>query len=142
MPYFLDIERDVQQAFSRSRPDVVRICLEIATYLRTRKQDARLHLTLSLLRNETKPQTDVDLMVALQYLTGGNERLLEMNFEYAAETGEFFPLTRDLMAQGLDAVALYLDLDSVTHEKLESDIMVYFTPSDRAQEAIRELEFA
>lgn len=142
MPYFDDIHIAVHKAFGQARPEVARICDEIADYLSAGPAASKFHLTLSLLRRETRPLTDSDLLMAIQYLTGGDNQLLETQFEYAADTGEFFPLTRAQVAQGADAVAAYLGVSFTSAEDFESQVMIYFVPSRFAQDAMREMETA
>ena len=137
MRYFSDVNHHAEATFGRSRPEVVRICQEITRYVEGRDPERHLHLTLSHLRNQTKPLADVDLLLAIQYLTGAEAGLLETNFEYLAEGGEYVPLTRTQVSKGPDAVSEYLGVTFSSAQEFESRVLLYFSLSERTREALR-----
>lgn len=122
-------------------PEVARICREISHFLARKRPEQRLHLTLSGLRNQTRPKVDEDLLVAIQYLTGAEADLLEANFEYVEE-GEYFPLSKAQMRGGLETISADLGVTFASAQDFESRVLIYFTPSERAREAMRRQEHA
>lgn len=137
MAYFLDIANDINAAFGISNPEVARICLEITDYILETDPDRRLHLTLSLLQRRTHPRTDTELLVAIQYLTGARANLLEAQFEYVTEDGEYLPLTKSQVARGPQAVAIELGLPSCPAADFEERVLIFFDPTEQAKEAVR-----
>lgn len=138
MADFLNITQHIRRTFAESRPEVARVCEEIATYVIAAGGHKKLHLTLSLLRKQTHPESDTDLMIAVQYLAGAEAALLEPNFEYLDESGEVFPLQTAHIAQGPEIAAAALGVTFSRPEEFEARVMMYFSPTARIRQALRD----
>jgi hypothetical protein len=89
----LDAYAVIQRTFSMREPEVARVCIAIADYLRGQKSLDGLHLTLSFFQKLTSVSSPVHLLSALQYLTGAQLPLLNIGFEFIDESGDYHPLS-------------------------------------------------
>lgn len=122
------------------RPEVARICEEIAHFVIDGASKRKLHLTLSLLRRHTHPSTDTDLLMAVQYLTGAEADLLEPNYAYLDESGEQLPIANDQIARGAAAAAASLGVSFTSEEEFEAKVLMYFSPTAHVVEVARRAE--
>jgi len=122
------------------RPEVARICKEIADYVLDGASTRDLHLTLSLLRRQTHPNSDTDLLIAVQYLTGADAELLEPNYAYVDDSGEQFPIATEEIAKGAEAAAAALGVEFTNEEEFDSRVLVYFSPTAHVVETVRRRE--
>lgn len=124
----------------QERPEVARICEEIAAFVFSSAQQRKLYLTLSLLRQRTHPVSDKDLLFAIQYLTGAEADLLEPSFSYLDEAGEQLPIDRRVFSQGAEAAAASLGVEFTSEEQFESRVLLSFVPTAHAVEVARSSE--
>lgn len=122
------------------RPEVARICMEIADYVLQGARKRDLHLTLSLLRRQTHPHSDTDLLIAVQYLTGADAELLEPNYAYVDNSGEQLPIATEQIAKGAAAAAEALGVEFTNEEEFDSRVLVYFSPTAHVVETVRRRE--
>lgn len=123
------IKRDVEILFGQSEPEVVRVCLAIIEYIDKQTNPERLHLTYSLLQERTKPVDDESLMLALQYLAGARAKVLEMNFEFVDEDGDYHALTRKDVADAKARRSLPHPVTGQLLSDFEDHVLVYFKPT-------------
>jgi hypothetical protein len=136
LPNFSETVRRLFQ----ERPEVARICEEIATYVFSGAGKRKLNLTLSLLRLRTRPRTDKDLLLAIQYLTGAEAELLEPAFAYLDQSGEQLPIDSRIFSEGPSHAAAYLGVEYASDEEFESRVLLSFVPTAQATEVARRLE--
>lgn len=126
----------IQRTFSAREPEVARVCVAIADYLRGQKSLDGLHLTLSLLQKLTLVTSPVHLVSALQYLTGAQLPLLNIGFEFVDESGEYHPLSLQDIAQArLTKKLLRPDTGDLISD-FEANVFVYYAPSENARELL------
>lgn len=124
----------------KGNPEVARICEEITTYVVGLAGKRSLSLTLSLLRIQTHPDNDRDLLLAIQYLTGAEADILEPSFAYLDENREQLPLDKRIFSQGAEVAAAHLGVEFTDEEDFESRVLLFFVPTARAVEFARNSE--
>lgn len=131
-----DLKQKISDTLGNYKPEVTRICLDLIGYLTSQPASKKLHLTYSLLKAQLKPSSDTELLLAIQYLSGDAVGVLEMKFEFADESGEFFPVDDVTVAEARNTNVFYHPLTGEPVPNFQSAILVYFTPGS----ALRELE--
>lgn len=132
-----EIENEIDRIWRDTQPEVARICTHIAQYVVRQRADAHLHLTYSLLKTESSAIQDSDLMTAVQYLTGAGADLLEIQFEFADDNGDFFPLSKSDVAIANREGAFFHPETGDLVEDFASAVLVYFVPTDKARQLQR-----
>jgi hypothetical protein len=136
LPYFA---QHVRRLFD-TRPEVARICEEIANYIVEGAGRRKLHLTLSFLRRQTRPNSDADLLIAVQYLTGAEADLLELSYAYVDDGGEQLPIAKEQIAKGAAAAAADLGVEFVDEHQFDSRVVLYFVPTVHVLERVQREE--
>ena len=126
----------ILRTFGLREPEVARVCIAIADYLRMQKSFDDLHLTLSLLQQLTLASSPVHLVSALQYLTGAQFPLLSVGFEFIDENGEYYPLSLQDVAQARQTKKLLRPDTGDQISDFESSVLVYYAPSEDAKELL------
>lgn len=127
-----DIMREIDKTFGKSEPEIAHVCTKIVAYLSKQPVNRRLHLTYSILKKEAAPKTDTHLVAAIQYLTGATADLLEMEFEFLDESGEYHPLPKAVVALAEREKALEHPVTGELIQDYKSHVLVYFIPTQRA----------
>lgn len=133
-----DIMREIGSTFGISQPEVARICSAIVDYLSQQPTNRRLHLTYTLLKREAVPESDSELIAAIQYLTGAKADLLEMKYEFMDEEGDYHPLAKSVVASAQKQNSLQHPVTGEMVQDYQSSLLVYFTPTDRVRSCLQE----
>lgn len=127
---------DIARTFG-SQPEVARICTSIVTFVAENAPKTPLHLTYSLLKKETSPHSDGDLIAAVQYLIGARAAVLKMAYEFLDEHGEFHKIDESTVASAVRGEGFFHPDTGEIVEDYESSLLVYFTPTELAAELLQ-----
>lgn len=131
-----DIMHELTKTLGPSAPEVTRVCSAIVAYLARQPADRHLHLTYSVLKREARANTDSDLIAAIQYLTGAKADLLEMEFEFLDEEGEYYPVVKSALVKAEREKALEHPLTGEMIRDYKSSLLVYYTPTAHARSSL------
>ncbi|WP_374483096.1 hypothetical protein [Zoogloea sp.] len=125
--------REIEELFGPAEPEIARVCGSIIRFICSQPRPDRLHLTFSLLKDTTKPNSDRALMLAVQYLCGANAQVLEMNFEFVDEDGEYHPISSSEIAEARKSHVLGHPVTGELLSDFEDRVLVYFKPTTPAR---------
>lgn len=118
--------REIEELFGQAEPEVARVCGSIVEFICKQPRLDRLHLTFSLLKDTAKPNNDKALMLALQYLCGASAQVLEMNFEFVDEEGDYHPISSSEIAEARESHVLGHPVTGELLSDFEDRVLVYF----------------
>jgi len=113
----------------------VSICVKIFDYLLSRPFSQLKHLTYGSLKVAIKENTlDIDLLKAIQYLSGDRVPILLPHFEFIDEYDESFDLDNEDIRHAQKIGKLVHPRTGEYIENFEDKVVMYFTPSSFIQE--------
>jgi len=111
------------------------VCMKIFDYLLSRPFNQLKHLTYGSLKVAIKENlSDVDLLKAIQYLSGGRVPILSPHFEFIDEDDEPFDLDNKDIRDAQEKGKLVHPGTGEYIENFEDKVVIYFTPSLFIQE--------
>jgi len=107
------------------------ICLEIIEYLISRPIKHLRHLTYSSLKIAVKGRySDVDMLAAIQYLSGDAVAVLSLHFEFIDEYDESFDLDCQEVSEANKEGRLVHPRTGKYIENYKDKVLMYFTPGN------------
>ncbi len=111
------------------------VCVNIFDYLLSRPFSQLKHLTYGSLKIAIKKNiSDIDLLKAIQYLSGDRVSILSPHFEFIDEYDESFDLDNKDIRHAQEIGKLVHPRTGEYIENFEDKVVMYFTPSSFIQE--------